>query len=240
MNSDYNKIVEPTVIHDDKFDTDRYRHPAYATLSFARRNGGKTELFGSSIEHDNIISMTLYHADMQRNLNSDWYMGRNIIAEVEMSQSQFAEAITSMNMGSGVPVTLRFTEKDGYIPKCSFDNKRKQFSKEFNDKLKKANTDTNDLIKTVTELFNKKSLTKEDKKLVLSALNKISSNIGCNASFIADQFEEQMDKTIMEAKGEVEAFVQNRISSIAAHAMANKQIDMSDMSPVALIDDKNE
>lgn len=33
--------------------------------------------------------------------------------------------------------------------------------------------------------------------------------------FIADSFNEQMDRTVMEAKGEIEAFCQNKINSIA-------------------------
>ena len=76
-------------------------HPAYGMLSFSRRSGGKQSLFGSSIEHKDVIAMTLRHGEVTRNLSSDWYHGTEVIAEVEMSYAQFAEAITSMNMGSG-------------------------------------------------------------------------------------------------------------------------------------------
>ena len=43
----------------------------------------------------------------------------------------------------------------------------------------------------------------------------IVSNIG----FIADQFNEQMDKTVMEAKVEIESFCQNKINAIASAAL---------------------
>lgn len=33
------------------------------------------------------------------------------------------DAITSLNMGDGVPCTIRFTERDGYIPSCDFVSK---------------------------------------------------------------------------------------------------------------------
>lgn len=68
--------------------------------------------------HADTIAMTLYHADITRRLHSDSIHGSERIVEVEMSYSQFAGAITSMNMGSRVPVTIRWTEKDGYIPEC--------------------------------------------------------------------------------------------------------------------------
>ena len=200
---------------------ERFKHPAYGTIQFSRRHGGKNTLFGSSIKHSDVIALTLRHAELERGLNNDWIYGGGIIAEAEMSYSQFAEAITSMNMGSGVPVTLRFIEKDGDIPECDFVNKREQFSNEFKTNLNKTMEITKDLIKDVNDLFtSKKTLNKADKKEILDKLTKIYGNISCNAVYVYDQFNEQMDKTVMEAKGEIEAFYQNKLNSIAYAAIA--------------------
>ena len=199
-------------------------HPSYGTLAFSRRNGGNTPLFGSSIEHRDTIAMTLYHADITRGLHYDSIYGDKKIVEVEMSYSQFAEAITSMNMGTGVPVTIRWTEKDGRIPDCDFISKREQFADEFKEKRKEVTMESQQIIKDVTELFNqKKTLTKSDKQEILSKLNKLSMEIGCNMDFIAEQFNEQMDKTVMEAKGEIESFCQNKINSIAQAALVEQR-----------------
>ena len=65
----------------------------------------------------------------------------------------------------------------------------------------------------------KKNLTKADRQEILSKLSKLSMDIGCNMDFIVDQFNEQMDKTVMEAKGEIEAFCQNKINTIANAAL---------------------
>lgn len=202
-------------------------HPSYGTLAFSRRTGGKTPLFGSSIEHRDTIAMALYHADVTRGLHSDSIFGNSKIAEVEMSYSQFAEAITSMNMGSGVPVTIRWTEKDGVIPSCDFVSKREQFEDEFKEKRKKATDESQQLIKDVTEMFEqKKNLTKADRQEILSKLSKLSMDIGCNMDFISEQFNKQMDKTIMEAKGEIEAFCQNKVNSIANAALVEHKDDL--------------
>ncbi len=75
-----------------------------------------------------------------------------------MSYSQFAEAITSMNMGSGVPVAIRWTEKDGRIPECDFVSKREQFADEFKEQIDKTMNDSQNLIKEVAELFNGNSV----------------------------------------------------------------------------------
>ena len=202
-------------------------HPSYGTLAFTRRTGGATPLFGSSIEHRDTIAMTLYHANITRGLHEDSIYGNKAIAEVEMSYAQFAEAITSMNMGTGVPVTIRWTEKDGKIPPCDFVSKRDQFADEFKEKRKKATENSQQLIKEVAALFNqKKTLTKTDRQEILRKLSTLSTEIGCNMDFIADQFNEQVDKTIMEAKGEIEAFYQNKVNLFANAALVEHKEDL--------------
>ena len=89
----------------------RTSHPSYGTIMFNRSNSRVTPLFGSSIKHNNVITMELRHAEIERGLNRDWVYGKAPIAEIEMSYSQFAEAITSFGQGTGIPVTIRYTEK---------------------------------------------------------------------------------------------------------------------------------
>ena len=195
-------------------------HPSYGTLLFNRAHGGKTALFGSSIEHSDVITMELRHADVTRELNSDRFFGDKPIARVEMSYSQFAEAITSFGQGTGIPVTIRYTEMDGRIPECDFVSKREQFTGEFKEQTNKAMKKSKELISEVAELFStKKTFTKADKENILLKLNKLNSDIGSNIGFVADCFNEQMDKTVMEAKGEIETFCQNKVNAITSAAL---------------------
>lgn len=219
---DGNKKVNQGIIGE------RTTHPSYGTLLFSRSIiGGKKTLFGSSIQHDNTISMTLHHASIERGLNRDWIHGDKVIVEVEMSYSQFAEAITSMNMGTGVPVTIRWTEKDGAIPPCDFVSKRDQFEDEFKKQRETAIRISEELIQEVTELFNQKgTLKKADKEEILRKLNMLKMDIGVNTDFIVQQFNEQMDKTVMEAKGEIEAFYQNKINTIASAALVEHRDEL--------------
>ena len=212
-------------------------HPSYGTLAFRRRTGGATPLFGSSIEHRDTISMTLYHADITRGYHEDWISGNREIAEVEMSYSQFAEAITSMNMGTGVPVTIRFLEKEGKIPPCDFVDKRKQFTQEFSEKRQEISEKSQQVLNEVSELFSqKKALTKAEKDEIIRKLNWLNMNIGTNLDFIANQFNEQMDKTITEAKGEIEAFCQNKINSIASASLVEHKDELLNLENPVLLD----
>lgn len=196
------------------------KHPSYGMLQFSRTSGGATSLFGSSIQHRDTIRMKLREGKVQRGLNTDWYFGDKEIIEVEMSYSQFAEAITSMNMGTGVPVTIRWVRGQGKIDDCPYVNKKKQFEDEFKDNLNKANEKANDLLNFVRQLFEeKKSFTKKDKEEILSKISMLYSEMNGNREFIYKQFNEQMDKTTIEAKGEIEAFMQNKINSVANAAL---------------------
>ena len=80
-------------------------------------------------------------------------------------------------MGTVVPVTIRYTEKDGEMPKCDFVSKREQFVNEFKGTLDTAMRDSQDLITEVITLFEtKKSLTKADKENIISKLTQLSYN----------------------------------------------------------------
>lgn len=191
------------------------KHSSYGMVSFSRTTGGEKFLFGSSIKHRDTISLKIKHGELVRELNSDWYMGKDRIVEVEMSYSQFAELITSMNMGSGVPCTIRYTEKEGWIDDCDFENKKEKYEKELKEKIDKNLERTKKIINDTTEIFDKKSLTKKDKEKIISQLNSLEKDLSENLPHIYNCFNEQMDKTVMESKGEVEAFIQNKLNTIA-------------------------
>ena len=211
-------------------------HPSFGTLRFSKIYGGPTSLFGSSIEHSNTVELEIFHADVTRGLHQDTYFGSKPILRAEMSYSQFAEAITSFGNGTGIPITIRFTEKDGRIPRCDFVSKRQQFVEEFEEERKSITEGSEQLLKDVESLFmSKKTFTKADKEDIIKKLQKLSQDLGCNMDFIASQFNEQMDKTVMEAKGEIEAFCQNKINSIANGALvAHRDELLSLENPVSL------
>lgn len=211
---------------DDKvIDSYRYTHPAFGLIGFHRITGGDQTLFGSSIEHHDRIMMTVKHAEEERGLHNDWFHGKGKIIEIEMSYSQFAECITAMNIGDGVPCTIRFTERDGHIPMISENvSKRKQFVDEFSENISKAMAQVQEQIDQIQKSIDeKKSLGVKDRREIISKLNSVKNNIGANLDFCAEQFNEQMDKTVAEAKGEIEAFCQNKINTIAQSALVENK-----------------
>ena len=81
------------------------------------------------------------------------------------------------------------------------------------------------LIDAVRETFKKKSLTKKDREDILSRLIQIENAADSHNTFMTKQFNETADGIIKDAKGEVEAFIQNKMNSIALSALAQEQAD---------------
>lgn len=206
-------------------DDTRYEtHESYGMMRFSRTSGHAETLFGSSIQHSELINLSISPGSVKRDLNNDWYHadGASHI-EVEMSHSQFSEAITSMNMGSGVPVTIkRLNGKRVANP--TFTNKRLQFAKEFETQmkdLKNAMTEFTENAKDV--LTNKKTLSKADRADILRGIERLHNEIALNIPFIAEQYNEQLDKTTQEAKGEIEAFTASKLNQLGLTKLSELQ-----------------
>jgi hypothetical protein len=207
-------IKKPNVLGDE-----RHIHPSFGMLSFNRISGGSPYLYGSSIKHRDKIQLVLKRGEYDRGLHQNWYFGKEELFEVEMSYTQFVELITHMNMGDGVPVTLKRIQGEK-MPECPYHNPLDIHRQEFEEHLDDVYSESKDLINKVTELFKtKKTFNKKEQSEVLNMLHKISMNIGTNQSFQMSQFNEQMEKTVAESKGEVEAFVQHKMYQIAQQAL---------------------
>lgn len=219
---------------------ERQDHESYGILGFHRVTcSGAQPLFGSSIKHRDTIMLTLKTGHMRRNLNEDWYYGDKTIVEVEMSATQFADLITSLNQGDGVPVTIRCM-RDGKLHECEtppFVDRNALHRAEFKEHLDDVYATSRRLIHELEEKFaSKKSFTKADQKEILDICRRISQNIGCNQDFQISQFDRQMERTTTEAKGEIEAFFQTKINQIAQQALVeNPEKLLGDVhSPVSL------
>lgn len=214
------------IISEDALGTS-YKHPSFGMLSFNRTHGGHSNLFGSSIQHNDTIHMVLREGVVTRGLNDDWYVGEDEILEVEMSQSQFAELITSMNVGTGTPCTIKYLRGKGRINEADFINKRQQITNEFKESMNERMSNAKEFYDEVKELFTtKKSIGKGDRAMILRRLANVTQGMESSSKFIFDQFQNQIDKTITEAKGEIEAFAQNKINAIAQQALVEQKEDI--------------
>lgn len=206
-------------------DENRTEHESFGIAGFSRssRGGDGTTLFGSSIKHNNTITFKVFHAEHLRRHHEDRFHAkdRTPIVEIEMSQTQFADMITSMNIGDGSPVTIRRIQEKR-MGDCPHENKRMQHSKEFKDRMVEFG---NSLTQTKADIYSmlEKRLPKKDQHDLKNMLDGMIQEIRSNIPFFENQFAEQMDKTVTEAKGEVEAFITNKIMSTGLNALQMEQ-----------------
>lgn len=227
-----------TIIDDERI---REEHESFGMLQIARINGGRGHLFGSSIEHGSTIRLSIHNASVDRMLNKDWYHPKSLaIIEIEMSNTQFAEAITNFNCGSGTPVTIKHINGIR-TEECPHTNKRQQFQDEFEKDMRQLEQRLRKMTETTEEMLkNKPNITKADRTAILNELAMLRQEIRSNIPFVASSFNEQMSKTISEAKGEVEGFMQNKIVSLGLQELKKeyqlKPVDREDESGVIQLD----
>lgn len=184
-------------------------HNSYGLISLSRSTSNNAQaLFGSSIKHRNVIKLSIHRAEMNRDLNRDSIFQKNQLIEVEMSESQFAQAITMFNRGEGTPVTLMRVIGEGQMDPCPYVNKVEQFTEEFKQNMDefKHNLD-HELAQAKAILESGKAPNKGERDIILKAMDRLVSSLTNNVPFVAKQFEAQMDQTVLEAKTEIESFM---------------------------------
>jgi hypothetical protein len=195
-------------------------HESYGMIGVHRTQGTVKSLFGSSISHQSTITITIKRAEIERHLNRNWYFGRDLLCKVEMSPTQFAEMITSLNVGDGVPCTLRYIENHERIADPPSVSQRQIFEDEFKEDVCKIHDTIQEDADKIRELLTKKGgITVAERKEVLNTISTLMRTLTDSIPFLQKSFNEAMDKTVTEAKGEVEAFVMNKITSLGLEKM---------------------
>lgn len=214
-------------------------HKSYGMIGCSRVHSQPAKsLFGSSIKHANSIVLRIGTAEKHRHLNRDWYHKRENLIEVEMSPTQFAEMITSLNTGDGIPCTIRYLPDHNRIADPPEVKQREIFEDEFKEEIDAIMTNTKEGIKTIEEILNKKgAINKKEKERIIGAIYEITRIMNDHIPFTQKQFNKAMDKTVMEAKGEVEAFVMNKITSLGLEAMKEQLVEIPEYNITDIVPD---
>lgn len=194
-------------------------HPSYGLIGLSRRSGSISPLFGSNIQHSQTITLTIKRAEHKRHLNNDFIHGREQLIEIELSGAQYAELVSSFNIGDGVPCTIRQYDKHLY-PDPPYESPVDIFQREFSAKMKNLGKECASVVEDSVKMLKEKSnITKSDRDFLMNSIEKLVMEISSNTPFISQQFIESMEKTVSQAKTEIETFVTNRISAIGIDAV---------------------
>lgn len=202
------------------------KHPCFGMARFSRVSGGSTgTLFGTSIVSNQFIELTISRGTHNRGLSSDNFFSGKELIRIAMSNNQFAELISSFNYGSGIPVTIKDFNGETY-PSVQFLSKADIFSGEFKKSMQNQAVDLKIASEKVNEILEKPTISKADRKTISDFLARFINKVTDNVPFVQQQFQEAMDKVVLEAKTEVEAYIENKIRAAGLEKLGfNKETD---------------
>lgn len=198
---------------DPVFGKHRLYQPSFGMLNITRGVCNKPmNLFGNSIKQHSYIEIRISKAEMYRNLNRDDIFEKETIISINMSPSQFADAITSLNSG-GTPCTIAFVEGHEVKPPV-LESQRVMFDKEFEDKMAQVASDISPFYEAIQKILSKPNIGKHDRENILKEIDMLKMQIEKNIPFMKEQFTEQMNQTVNEAKAEVDAFIEHKLKHL--------------------------
>lgn len=185
-------------------------HPSWGMVQFSRGEfTGKKRLFGSSLErHGSTISLRIFRGSRKHHLSEDWYLAKSLtpLIEVELSAAQFAGLLTTMNVGDGVPCTIRYVEGKKMPDPPDDSREAERVRESFQQHL-------NGITEQLGKLLDKadvalmQPLKAGGRKDLREQLHRIRQEIESNLPFVLHQFERATEKITTAAKSEVDAFV---------------------------------
>jgi hypothetical protein len=224
---------EPVVTRrgpDDETET----HPAYAQIS-ASRVQGRINLYGSDFEHHHYVIVRIAQSDTKRNLSHDWpHATPTPYIEVAMSEAQWAEFVSSMNVGDGPRCTLQYLHVRGNVPQIpAVRSRREQFVKEMSETVQDALAAAKLLLQQVRDEPGIKASTR---KLMVDAAERMVRELEKNVPYVAQQFDGHVEATLNRARIEVNAYVETLLVRSGIRAAQLSAGAPPDDTPLRFID----
>jgi hypothetical protein len=182
-------------------------HPAFGQIAVSRRHGGRTALYGSDFPAETVIAVTLTGSTLYRGLSRDSAISDSKpIVELEMSESQWAAFVSSMNFGSGVQCTVRYVKGD-HIPGFPLRDQKDEFASEMDSQSKDAIA----ALQRAKEALLSSRISQRDANAVIEEIDTAIREIGVNAEYVQTSFGKHMEKRTERAKMEINAYAQRMI-----------------------------
>lgn len=196
-------------------------HPSYGTIVVSRPTyGGKgASLFGSSILHSNVVRIEIGPACLRRDLSTDWIHPDGIpFVTVEMSHTQFAEMVASASRGEGTPCTVRRVNGE-QMPEPPYVHPTGQHREEFAVRVREIAAKLDEALAFADGLKDKATVSKADRETLSLMIRYARQSIGSDLPFATRMFQEVVEKSVTEAKGEIDAHLLRLIHETGIQAL---------------------
>lgn len=219
------KIERPLVTKTpkDKLSDSVETHPAYGQIGASRVSCRDHQLYGSDFGHNSFVQITIRGSKLHRSLSRDWHAAQDEYIEVELSESQWAEFVSTLNSGMGTACTVSFIQGRGQLPLIERTiDRRAQFASEVKKDVQKSLGHLDKLLKQIDEL----SIGKGKKEELIMAAKLARQDIEDNLPFVAKSFDEHMETQTQRAKTEIHAYMTSTIQRAGLEALKGKQLPL--------------
>lgn len=208
--------TEPNSYRDGTVST----HPAFGQITLHRLEGGHQALYGSDFAHRRAICIQIHESTLNRDLSRDWAHAGKVIAEVRMSEAQWATFVSSMNVGMGVQCTIAYREGKGEVPAFELPTDHvQQFSDEMQDKL----SETVAGFRKTLEQIDSMGLPKAKAAALKAPFERAITEMRSNMPFVAKSFSEHMERTVEKAKVEIHGYLNATVQAAGLAAITEGQ-----------------
>jgi hypothetical protein len=163
-------------------------------------------LFDSEIQHNHYMVVTISRCKRHRTLNRDYKHSTNILLEMNMSFSQWAEFVSSIGDGGGASATLTMLVGEGHVPQAPPDSRLAESHREVLDAGSKALRQVQaayDELKAAFEMGGKRA-----QREALVSLGHTIGNAPRNMEFAAESLTEHVENVVAKARADIEAMVE--------------------------------
>lgn len=192
---------------------------SYGVVQLSRITGD-FDLFASRIPVDTAIALRVHTAEVSDEYGAEQvHHNHRPLVEVYLTPNQFSELLTTMNVSSGVPCTIKHvegTEVEDF-------EKRKNARKRGEDYLTEILDELNDRIITLEKTADNLKLSKKAKDELKLQIDVLKQHFESNIPFVGKVFKEEMDKVVVEAKADVDALVTHTVNQLGIKSLKNKE-----------------
>lgn len=182
------------------------KHPAFGVAVVSRGSGSGRSLFQSDLLHRETVSLTIYIADRKRSLHRDWVHPRKPLVEVEMSLAQWGALVSAAGIGSGVPVTLRYTETTPIVPGIPHEPRTAESLSETRGKIQEMLRDALVTLGDLEQAVESKAGIRATREALRAhALN--LEHMSGNAEFAIKSLNEAAESVVSTARADIEAHI---------------------------------
>lgn len=194
-------LSEPDGHHDS-----RETHPAFGVAVVTRGTGSGRTLFQSDLRHQETITLSIQTAERMRGLNHDWVHPQKTVVEVELSLAQWGQLVSSIGIGSGVPVTMRYTETKGDLPGLPFQPRIGQSIREVRGAVGKMLARARETFEVLEEAVEQKRGVKATREALAHHKHALNG-AEANADFAVQSMAEASEHLTGQAVADIEAHI---------------------------------